>query len=296
MNQNPYTLPADVRSFIPHRDAMLLINSLDIVEPDTGKASAIIRRENIFYEPLTGLNPVAFVELIAQTAAAHNGYMDLMHKSPIHPGFLAAIKDFHTNGIVKEGDSLHIHIQRVLEINNATVLEGRVESENGAKIAAGTLNLWIFDEVLLLPQERGNEIPVNGKLIPSGIKLGKNRDAVSSYITDHIRIQKADEAMLAAGICFAPDFVGFKGHFPNSPILPGIITLQVAVVSTEILLKNRICLKKVDKTKFLQPALPNQWVNIECTIHKDEKGQYSRVQFSADNHKIASVMLHFEEI
>jgi predicted hotdog family 3-hydroxylacyl-ACP dehydratase len=290
LKKNPYTLPADAASFIPHRDTMRLIDSLDMVEPDIGKASMTIRRESIFYESHLGLNPVAFVELIAQTAAAHNGYMNLINKKPVRPGFLAAVKDFYINGSAPEGNKVYININRVLDLNQATVLEGNVISENGVEFAAGTLNMWIFDDALPLPSDSGHGIPFDGNPMPYPVRSSDGRDAVSTYVINHIRVQQTDEATLS------PDFVGFKGHFPGLPVLPGIVTLQMAVISTEALLKKRIRLHKVDKTKFIQPTLPNQWVNIECRIDHDEKGPFSRVQFFLNHQKIASVILHFEEV
>jgi len=296
MKKNLFTLPSDARFFIPHRDAMLMIDTLDVVEPDMGKASVLIRKDNIFYEDDVGLNPVAYVECIAQTAAAHNGYMDLMEQNTVRPGFLAAVKDFHVPCPAKEGDKLDIQVKRILEINHATVLEGKITTGGGVTVAVGTLNLWIIDDELPSSVGAADKNLSAGTPLPSGFEIGRSRDLVSRYILDHLRLVNTDKDMVSAGIRFNSDFIGFNGHFPASPVLPGIVTLQMAVISTEICLNNRIQLLKVDKTKFMQPALPDQWVDIECKARKEEKDCASRVTFSTDDRKIASVMLHYVQL
>jgi len=296
MKKNLFTLPSDARFFIPHRDAMLMIDTLDVVEPDMGKASVIIREDNIFYEADAGLNPVAYVECIAQTAAAHNGYMDLMDQRAVRPGFLAAVKDFHVPCPVEEGDKIDIQVKRILEINNATVIEGGITNGDGATVAVGTLNLWIIENELPSLVGVVDKNLSAGTPLPSGFGIGRPRDLVSRYILDHFRLVNTDKDMVTAGISFNSDFIGFNGHFPSSPVLPGIVTLQIAVISTEICLNNPIQLLKVDKTKFMQPVLPDQWVDIECKVRKDEKECTSRVTFSADDRKIASVMLQYVQL
>jgi len=292
---NVHPLPSDAGSFVPHRDSMLLLDKLQKVELDTGQAEVTVRSSNIFYENQTGLNPVAHIELIAQTAAAHNGYVDIKNKRPVRPGFLVGVKEFHITGSAIEGDKLCIEIKRIFELDNATVLEGKVNSADGTKIAAGNLNLWLLNEGLPPAPNVAKPVSVPGEHGKAAIELEQDRGAAGSYIFKHMRIVKTTREKFTSCISFAPEFVGFQGHFPETPILPGVVMLQTAVTATELFLKKRLRLKKVHKAKFMGQVLPNQLLKTECTVDSGSKRHNVRVQLSADDKKVAFVIFDFED-
>ena len=292
---NLYPLPSDVLSFVSQRGGMLLIDQLEKVEPDKGRASMTVRNSNVFYEHKGGLNPVAFIELIAQTAAAYNGYIDMSNNRPVRPGFLVGVKEFQITGSAAAGDKLEIEINRVLEIYNATVLDGKICSDDGTTIASGILNLWILNEEPPSAPDVADTVPVSGEHSKAAVELGRDRCAVGSYIFERLRIVKKEEDKLTTCIAFEPGFIGFQGHFPQAPILPGVVMLQTAVASTELLLKKCLRFSKVDKAKFMDQVLPNQLLKAECTVSSGAKGRQSRVQLSVDDKKVASVIFRCEE-
>ncbi len=293
---NVYPLPSEVLPFVSHRGVMLLIDRLEKVEPDKGQAGMTVKNSNIFYENKSGLNPVAFIELIAQTAAAYNGYVDMSNNRPVRPGFLVGVKEFQITGSAAAGDKLEIEIKRILDIYNATVIEGNVRLDDGTTIAAGVLNLWIFNEEPPSAPDVPAAVPIPGEHSEAAVELGRDRCAVGSYIFESLRIVKADEEKLTTCIAFEPRFIGFQGHFPQAPILPGVVMLQTAVASTELLLKKCLRFKTVDKAKFMDQVLPNQMLKTECTVSSGAEGRQSRVQLSVDDKKVASVIFSFEEV
>ncbi|MDR1942235.1 MAG: hypothetical protein LBQ47_07895 [Endomicrobium sp.] len=91
------------------------------------------------------------------------------------------------------------------------------------------------------------------------------------------------------------DFIAFKGHFPDEPLLPGIVQIEIAAFCARKLLNNADAkLKCADKVKFIKPVRPD--TEIICRIEllslnadeavfkaaiKDDKETYSQITLTA---------------
>jgi 3-hydroxymyristoyl/3-hydroxydecanoyl-(acyl carrier protein) dehydratase len=62
----------------------------------------------------------------------------------------------------------------------------------------------------------------------------------------------------SARIIFPTEFVGFKGHFPGRPVLPGVCLIQTAVVALSSALKQPVELKRLVSAKWMMPVLPGE--------------------------------------
>jgi 3-hydroxyacyl-[acyl-carrier-protein] dehydratase len=66
----------------------------------------------------------------------------------------------------------------------------------------------------------------------------------------------------------------FKGHFPNNPVLPGVLQIEMCAQAAIILLKNIGFLYKwyllvgINNVKYFRPIKPNQKVIIESKFVK----------------------------
>lgn len=63
-----------------------------------------------------------------------------------------------------------------------------------------------------------------------------------------------DCARSAATFCFPGDFVGFKGHFPERPVLPGVCKIQAILVICELHKGVPVQLREIVTAKFFAPA------------------------------------------
>lgn len=67
---------------------------------------------------------------------------------------------------------------------------------------------------------------------------------------------------------FPKDFVAFNGHFPQQPLLPAIVQIELAIFTISKKLNKDVKLKTVKKAKFLSPIFPQDTINL-IVIDKD---------------------------
>ncbi|MBU0729654.1 MAG: ACP dehydratase [Proteobacteria bacterium] len=138
-----YSLPCPAIDLMPHRPPMLLINRLLARdrEKDTGIAEGVIPEAGFFYDPENGFLPEYFIELVAQSAAAINGYDALVDGKPQMKGFLVGVDDFVMEGSAQPGETVQIHLIKKLEFGAVTIMEGRVAGARG-EICHGNVRAW----------------------------------------------------------------------------------------------------------------------------------------------------------
>ena len=82
------------------------------------------------------------------------------------------------------------------------------------------------------------------------------------------RIEESENNTVKQRYRFAPDFIGFSGHFPGYPILPAFIQILMALVVIEQHRDCRLLVSSVEKAKFHIPLRPDQEIEVECQQQK----------------------------
>lgn len=144
MNQNHadnITLPCLAEQLLPHRSPMLLIDSLLQREKDKAVATAKLAQDNIFLSGDRGLLTEYFIELVAQTMAAANGYDALLDHSAVKDGFIVGIEAFSLHREPREIDEFRIVAVKVMEFAQMQVIDGVVFADTTC-IASVRLKLW----------------------------------------------------------------------------------------------------------------------------------------------------------
>ncbi len=103
-----------------------------------------------------------------------------------------------------------------------------------------------------------------------------------------------DSRVAEARFCFPEDFIGFAGHFPGDPILPGIAQIMAAVCAAEREEPAYPALRAVKLCKFLSPVRPGQEVLVRAELalsDADEKVLHVRAELSAAGTPCASMRL-----
>lgn len=91
-------------------------------------------------------------------------------------------------------------------------------------------------------------------------------------LLDRARIE-SDTRVVGMKLLSFNDLV-FQGHFPNHPIMPGVLQVEAMVQTAVLLLKERfdpdstrdIYVKSIKKVKFRKPALPGDRLIIEVDV------------------------------
>ena len=68
---------------------------------------------------------------------------------------------------------------------------------------------------------------------------------------------------------FAAEFIGFQGHFPDNPILPAVVQLQLGVLLAVRLSSQSFTVKTINRAKFMHPIRPEQIIMVYCKSMQD---------------------------
>ena len=101
-----------------------------------------------------------------------------------------------------------------------------------------------------------------------------------------------DGQELTAHFCFSQEFIGFKGHFPGKPILPGVCKIQAILCMLQEVTRKTPQLKEIVLAKFFTPVMCNE--EIVCTVRRVSEGsEETRVLALITNRdkKIAEIKL-----
>lgn len=135
-------LPLPAEALIPHRKPMCMVDRLIDIKFQGGTAEAAVAPDNALADEVGQLDPMAIVDMIAQTYAAVKGYEDRLSGEPVKMGFLVGIRRIQFLKTVFVGDLLRISVDTVGAISGFAVVKGQV-TRNQEVIAEGEIKLWI---------------------------------------------------------------------------------------------------------------------------------------------------------
>lgn len=109
---------------------------------------------------------------------------------------------------------------------------------------------------------------------------------IPRFVVDAPRTVSAseDSQRNEAAFRFADDFIGFNGHFPGNPILPGIAQIMLAQYTAAC--GRRSQLVTVDKCKFMSQIKPQD--NVTVQVEQNAAGR-CKATVMANGEKAAQV-------
>ncbi len=102
----------------------------------------------------------------------------------------------------------------------------------------------------------------------------------------------SDGKALTAHFCFSQEFVGFKGHFPGKPVLPGVCKIQAILCMLQEATQKTPQLKEIVSAKFFTPVTCNE--EIVCIVRLESEGSEETRVLALITHrdkKIAEIKL-----
>ncbi len=138
-------LPAPAEDLVPHRLPLRLVDRVLTVAETSGTADAVVRPDGPLTRRDGTLDPVALVELIAQSYAAVRGYQDRAAGLPIRQGFLVGVRAVRFGAPARVGDRLVVTVSTAGQVEGFAVAEGVVRRGDEV-LAEGSLNLWLTDD------------------------------------------------------------------------------------------------------------------------------------------------------
>ncbi len=92
----------------------------------------------------------------------------------------------------------------------------------------------------------------------------------------------ADETTLHASTRVNPDWVIFQGHFPDLPIMPGVLLIETIAQAGSLILGLKGAVTEgsfvgftgVEAAKFRRAVLPGDMMDITVTLVRERRGFY----------------------
>ncbi|MCK5231325.1 MAG: ACP dehydratase, partial [Desulfobulbaceae bacterium] len=126
------------------RPPMLLVDRL--LERDCAKdlciAEARAPIDGIFVNETGMLIPEYYLELIAQSMAAGNGYDAQCDRVSERTGYLVGIDAFTWFQDALPGEILRVDLKKIFEFGSVTIMAGEVINQKGRVIAEGEIKVW----------------------------------------------------------------------------------------------------------------------------------------------------------
>jgi 3-hydroxyacyl-[acyl-carrier-protein] dehydratase len=87
---------------------------------------------------------------------------------------------------------------------------------------------------------------------------------------------------IVAEIVIDPKHTIFEGHFPGSPVLPGVVQLQIVKEIMELHFNQKLAMKTMRTCKFLEVLNPNENPTVQISI-KYKLTEFLEVIASGEN-------------
>lgn len=136
--QSPISELEQIKILLPHREPMIMVDSLIFYTEKRAISTLSISQNNIFVSNEV-FSETGLLEHMAQTAALHAGYKQSLTKSEVKEGFIGAIKSSDISQLPKLNDIIQTEIEIVYDIGTMTMVKINT-SLNGKHIAAAEMS------------------------------------------------------------------------------------------------------------------------------------------------------------
>ena len=127
-------LPVPAAPYIPQRDPMRLVDTLETVGDRVASAATTVRADMPFVDAAGRLGEPAYLEMIAQAAAALDGFRRRNKPDAAPAGMVLGARNLQISGSARVGDRLSIEVFKSARIGEFGVITGTIS--RGADLLA----------------------------------------------------------------------------------------------------------------------------------------------------------------
>ncbi|MBJ7879548.1 hypothetical protein [Gelidibacter salicanalis] len=137
--KTPITDITSIKKLLPHREPMMMVDSL--LEFSAGRATVgfTILKDNLFVAN-NEFSETGLIEHMAQAAALYTGYKNYAENQPAKEGFIASIKTLSIQQLPKVNECLKTEVAIVYELMHLTTVKLSIFNGN-IEIANAEMNL-----------------------------------------------------------------------------------------------------------------------------------------------------------
>jgi radical SAM protein with 4Fe4S-binding SPASM domain len=134
-------LPMDAAGLIPQKKPMRLVDTLVRVGERSAVAHVEVRENSPFVRRDGMLDDAAYIEILAQSMAAANGFRWRGVNGNGHKGLLLGARNLVVKGRARVGDQLVVSVFKEARLGDFGIIRGRV-ARNGDLLAEGEIKVW----------------------------------------------------------------------------------------------------------------------------------------------------------
>jgi len=134
-------LPVAVDEIIPQKSPMKVIDTLISVSERCADVSVMIQKDMLFVGEDGIVDGAVYLEMMAQSIAALNGFKQIGISEPAPEGFLLGAKNFKILKQSRVGDKLTISVYKYARYGDFGVIKGTI-SRNDDVLARGEIKVW----------------------------------------------------------------------------------------------------------------------------------------------------------
>lgn len=115
----------DILPFIPQRPPFVMVDEIVATAEQTCITKFTVEADNVFVKNAVLTEP-ALIENIAQTAAAHTGYLCKQKNEPVPVGFIGAVQQLVVFALPAVGDTIETTMTIKNQVLNVTLISGNI--------------------------------------------------------------------------------------------------------------------------------------------------------------------------
>jgi len=133
--------PLPVDRMIPQTPPMRIIDTIDKLAERCAQCSVLIKEDMPFIQKDGSVDHVAYLEMMAQSIAALNGFRNMGASDSAPEGYLLGAKNLKINKTAYTGDRLSIMVFKYVRYGGFCIVKGVVKRDNET-LAEGEIKIW----------------------------------------------------------------------------------------------------------------------------------------------------------